>query len=454
MHTSLGQWKHPSVIRFAGSNDPVAVMLEKASQVSLNAFQSGWSGPPFDPFALADFLNIPVVPNSEILDARTVPAGAGKVRIEYNPNRPCARMRYSLAHEIAHTFFHDVADRIRNRATRTEVDDDEWELEMICNLGAAELLMPIGSLPDIQNKQFTIREILELRQKFEVSSESILLRLIRITNEPYVLFAASRTGTSAQPRYKIDYAISSRAAGKKPPQGLILPKDSVVSACTAMGYTAVADEDWPGMGPVHLECVGLAPYPEAVYPRVAGLLRPADCTGGTSAGIQYVIGDATAPFGPGPKIVAHVVNDATPNWGAGFGNTVQRKWPEVQHNFREEWIRRSSMRLGDIFFTNLEVNLSVCQMVCQHGYGISHSPRLRYASLKECLTSLRDAALPRNAAIHMPRIGTGEAGGSWVLVSALIDETLCAAGLSVTIHDLPRARKKSQLQQNLFEVMG
>jgi len=450
-NSRLNQWRHPSVTKFAGDSDPITVMLEKASEVTLNALQVGWSGPPFDPFALAELLHLPVVPNSEILDARTVPIGAGKLRIEYNPNRPRARMRYSVAHEIAHSFFKDAAEQIRNRAAKGDMEQDEWQLEMLCNLGAAELLMPVGSLADMQDKQFSMQQVLELRKKFEVSTESILLRLIRVTNEPYILFTASRTGTPTQPRYRVDYSVSSRAGGQKPPQGFLLPKDSVVSACTAIGYTAIGDEDWHGIGRLHVECVGLSPYPESVYPRVAGLVRPKQPGSVKVGGMQLVIGDATSPYIKGPKLLAHVVNDATPNWGAGFGKAVQTKWPEVQQQFRDAWTHKARMRLGDVYFSTPESDLTLCQMVCQHGYGPSPTVRLRYAALKACLKRLRDSAIAQNATIHMPRIGTGEAGGTWSLVSALIDEVLCAAGLSVTIYDLPVSRKKPQTERDLFD---
>src|SRR5207247_2110885 len=159
----------------------ISLMLKKASFVALNAMQEGWKGPPFDPFALAELLHINAVPNSEILDARTVPAGGDHVRIEYNPSRPRARIRYSIAHEIAHTFFPDAAKQVRNRAARGDYSGDEWELEMLCNLGAAELLMPTGSLLDLQDRHVSIQDVLEFREKFEVSTESILLRLIRVT---------------------------------------------------------------------------------------------------------------------------------------------------------------------------------------------------------------------------------------------------------------------------------
>src|SRR5207253_2591845 len=120
--------------------------------------------------ALAELMHIPVIPNSEILDARTIPLKGGRVQIEYNPNRPRARVRYSIAHEIAHTFFSDCSERVRNRTTQQnyEAETDEWELEMLCNIGAAELLMPTGSLAELKDKPFSIQDILELRKKFEV----------------------------------------------------------------------------------------------------------------------------------------------------------------------------------------------------------------------------------------------------------------------------------------------
>ena len=140
------KWKNDSVRLFAGTEDPVALMAERASAVALDAQQEGWSGPPFDPFTLAEILKIPVAPNSDITDARALPMGAGKIRIEYNPNRPRARTRYSVAHEIAHTFFPDASQNIRNRTAQEDYAKNEWELEMLCNIGAAELLMPTGSL--------------------------------------------------------------------------------------------------------------------------------------------------------------------------------------------------------------------------------------------------------------------------------------------------------------------
>jgi hypothetical protein len=50
----------------------------------------------------------------------------------------------------------------------------------------------------------------------------------------------------------------------------------------------------------------------------------------------------------------------------------------------------------------------------------------------------------------MPRIGCGEAGGSWGIVSEMITDTLCRAGLEVTVYDLPSAAAHVPAQQSLL----
>ncbi len=448
-NATLRQWKHPSVTLFAGSGDPVHRMMDRASETALTAMQDGWSGPPFDPFSLADMLGIATVPNSDVLDARTVPLRHNRVQIEYNPSRPRARIRYSVAHEIAHTFFPDCSEQIRYRAQREHFGPHDWELEMLCNIGAAELLMPTGSLEQVRDKKLSLQDALDLRKQFEVSTESVILRLIRITGKPYTMFVASRSRDSG--RYKIDYSVQSRSSGTGLPDGHFLPSETIVATCTAVGYTATADEIWPLVGKVHVECVGVVPYEGSNYPRVIGLLRKNADSMATEARMQFVTGDATEPCGTGRRILAHVVNDATPNWGVGFGRVVQSKWPGVQRHFREAWPRSATERLGSVFCSEIEQGFSVCQMICQKGYGPAERPRLRYAALRQCLSELRDTAVSRNASVHMPRIGTGEAGGSWALVGALIDEILCAGGVSVTIYDLPKSRKVTPVQSGLFD---
>jgi hypothetical protein len=39
----------------------------------------------------------------------------------------------------------------------------------------------------------------------------------------------------------------------------------------------------------------------------------------------------------------------------------------------------------------------------------------------------------------MPRIGCGQAGGSWMVAEELLRDTVIAAGARVTVYDLPNA---------------
>ena len=129
-----------------GDSDPVQAITERAQAKVVAAIQNGWKGPPYDPFALAEYLRVTVIAREDILEARTVPARGG-YSIEFNPNRPRNRVKYSICHELAHTLFPDCAERVRNRVTHRDMKGDEWQLEMLCNIGAAEMLMPVGSTP-------------------------------------------------------------------------------------------------------------------------------------------------------------------------------------------------------------------------------------------------------------------------------------------------------------------
>ena len=52
------RWTNRSVLAFAEGRDPVDAVTERARAIAMDAMDSGWSGPPFDPLALADFLRI------------------------------------------------------------------------------------------------------------------------------------------------------------------------------------------------------------------------------------------------------------------------------------------------------------------------------------------------------------------------------------------------------------
>lgn len=153
--------------------------------------------------------------------------------------------------------------------------------------------------------------------------------------------------------------------------------------------------------------------------------------------IQFVRGDATAPTGDGPKVIAHVCNDVGA-WGKGFVLAVSKRWPEPEAAFRA-WHAAGpagGFELGAVQFVPVGPDLWVANMVGQHGIRTTKAgPPIRYEAVGECLRRLGDKALEFGASVHMPRIGCGLAGGEWDRIEPLIQERLTDRGVSVTVYD-------------------
>jgi O-acetyl-ADP-ribose deacetylase (regulator of RNase III) len=440
---------------FADARDPIALMVERANTLALDAVEQGWNGPPFDTFALANILGFAVIPCESIRDARLVPLPNNKYQIEYNPNQGQARIRFSIAHEIVHTFFPNCREQVRNRAAKHQMEGHDWQLEMLCNIGAAELLMPMGSFPEIEEVDFSIDHLLLLRERFQVSTEAVLLRYLKLSRVPCAIFAASCQASGSE-LLCIDYVRAANNWDIPLRGGFSLPASSVANQCRAIGFTAKGDETWEHrIGKMHVESVAIPSYPGAINPRVVGLLRPSKQSSVSLPTLQYLIGDATDPRGGGEKIIAHVVNDATPRWGGGFAKVVANRYPAAQDDFIT-WANedRSRLRLGQTRMFPVAAGLAVFHMVAQHGFGKSDKPRIRYHHLEACLTALSAIAQEQSASVHMPRIACGQAGGNWGIVSEMIDDTLCRSGVHVTVYDLPSERshwERPNREKTLFD---
>ena len=166
--------------------------------------------------------------------------------------------------------------------------------------------------------------------------------------------------------------------------------------------------------------------------------RGCDTVGGVVGEIEYLVGDATTPNGVGPKIVAHVCNDAG-GWGKGFVVAVSRRWGQPEAAYRSWYRERATndFALGAVQLVPVAEDLFVANMIGQHGYRPSPgNPPVRYSAIETALTALGDMALDLGASVHMPRIGCGLAGGRWELIEPLIEEHLAARGVAVTVYDL------------------
>jgi O-acetyl-ADP-ribose deacetylase (regulator of RNase III) len=147
--------------------------------------------------------------------------------------------------------------------------------------------------------------------------------------------------------------------------------------------------------------------------------------------ILYVVGDATAPGGDGPKVIAHVCNDVGA-WGAGFTGAISRKWANPEKRYRTIF-KMAPLELGTVQYADVGLGVVVANMIAQRGLaGVA----IRYGALERCLTHLREYALLAGASVHMPRIGCGLAGGKWTEVEPLVKKALTDKGVVVTVYDL------------------
>jgi hypothetical protein len=100
-----------------------------------------------------------------------------KGQILYNPDRPGGRQAFSVAHEIAHTFFPSTSGGARFREMTASDSQEMNELERLCDLGAAEVLMPKEEFQACVAGNWSIESVEYLVGEFGSSREATVFRL-------------------------------------------------------------------------------------------------------------------------------------------------------------------------------------------------------------------------------------------------------------------------------------
>jgi len=153
--------------------------------------------------------------------------------------------------------------------------------------------------------------------------------------------------------------------------------------------------------------------------------------------ITYIKGDATVPQAKGTKLIVHICNNIG-GWGKGFVVAISKRWPEPEKAYRE-WHRnraKNDFELGSIQVIQVSNDKYVGNMVAQQGIKTgSKGVPIRYEAVKECLEKIAIEAQRLDASIHMPRIGCGLAGGKWIAIEPLIEQTLLTKDLNVYVYD-------------------
>jgi len=433
--TNTKFWTHKSVIRLieeSGNSDPLDEIKSRARKLVLKAFEMGWEGPPYSPVQLAGYLGIEVTPSDSVIDAQIVPKRKG-FHIEYNPFQRPTRINFSVSHEIAHTLFSDCAESIRNREKEPM---DNRQLEQLCNAAAAEIQLPYAIFShDANAVSPSVEGLIELATKYKASLESVFIRYAEVIDKPCAVLIGI---FQSQNKIVIDYYKTSKTFPASLPYSLEIPPESKAYECTTPGWTAREQVQWSVLGDktYNLFAVGISPYRRDKKPRVGMLILPSESVDLSSEAGKVIleIGDATKPRGKGKKIIAQVVNTSAA-LGRGFGYSLSKNYPAVKDELKKWHSDKKEFVLGNTNLVKINEELYVFQMLAQKGiFPKGNEIPLKYNELRRCLIQLREAAQELNCSVHMPAIGSGNAGGDWNIIIGMIHDELVNHEVKVNIY--------------------
>jgi len=272
------------------------IIRARARELVANARAQGWDGPPFDPRVLASLLGIRV--QSDTLgdnhDACIFPRGQ-QLEIIFNATRPSTRQNFSICHEIVHTLFPDGFEMIRNRYQRRSRFDPDRELEILCDIGASEILLPeIDFRSDVEANGFGLAAVARLRERYQASREAVIRRMLQFDDgASAAVFLENRLKPSEaaarrqltllpgrhepSPKLRIAYSVASDRFRAFLPQHKSVPDASCVYRALHSGLVETNRERWDiaGLPTSTVEAMALPPGDEPNDPaRAVALLRP------------------------------------------------------------------------------------------------------------------------------------------------------------------------------------
>lgn len=162
--------------------------------------------------------------------------------------------------------------------------------------------------------------------------------------------------------------------------------------------------------------------------------------------LRYVKGDVTKPEETGGIIViVHSMNDAG-GWGPvgkSVADAIGKRWPEARDEYKQQFADGApGLKLGEVQLVDVSdeqgpASVWVANCIAQHNYRRPGNLQpFKYEAFEACCDFLVRTFAGQNASFHMPKVGTHLGGADWHTVENIIERTLEAAELSVTVYTL------------------
>ena len=186
-----GKCQDPSIrelVRRDGTGRPVEEIVRSLARQKLaeadeilGQIDEHWSPPPFDPFLVAQALGIRCAPvrRPDLAEAMIF-VKEGVPTILYREERSSVRTNFNIYHEIAHTLFPDYQyNDFYRSARRPKLFEPEGQLEYLCDVAAAEFLMPMDFFcRDLDERGFGAAQVNYFCQRYGASLEAVCLRMV------------------------------------------------------------------------------------------------------------------------------------------------------------------------------------------------------------------------------------------------------------------------------------
>lgn len=169
-------------------DDPFAAIRSKAQRIAEQYHQLFGEVPPFNLEALASMRGLRLSNDAprHSADSEIAPEADGNVVLRLNRDRPRARQRFSIGHEVGHTLFpeYQLKVRCRKATDRTWADAGDL-LETLCDVASSEFMFPTPWFQDRATElPLSASAVAELASKYKASREATVRRFVEVLPEP------------------------------------------------------------------------------------------------------------------------------------------------------------------------------------------------------------------------------------------------------------------------------
>jgi len=155
------------LLQLAGSPSTI----EEAIRIVIADLLKDTSAPPTDLDSLKPRLNISDFCPEDIPFSGELRREGKQLKIVYSKHLTDARRRFTIAHEMGHAIFERTGPNCPRSGT---------EIEKLCDMLAAEILMPKDAFLDRAGSTLTLESLLELQKTFQVSLLAIAFRCFEL----------------------------------------------------------------------------------------------------------------------------------------------------------------------------------------------------------------------------------------------------------------------------------